>query len=90
MEIIEVAQELKNIHYKEENGLVICNENPQTPHIAEWYHIADKAKKLGVGAVLFRRYYYDDDNEKIINSKPSVYIFNDESLWFLKSYSGLV
>jgi hypothetical protein len=67
---------LKRIGYTESNGLVICNDNPQTAHIAEWYHIADKAKRLGVSAVLFRRYC--DNSNTIINSKPSVYVFEEE------------
>ncbi len=73
---INQLKALIRIGYTKSNGLVICESNLQKFPIAERYHIEYKAKKLGVSAVLFRRYF--DDNNNIINSKPSVYIFEEE------------
>ncbi|MCC5943709.1 MAG: N-6 DNA methylase [Bernardetiaceae bacterium] len=71
---------LENIGYTQENGLVICSDEAETEHISEWYHIFDKAKRLEVDAVLFRR-YFDAENTHI-NSKPSVYIFQRDDNFF--------
>lgn len=71
---------LENIGYTQENGLVICKNHSKDLHTSEWYHIVDKAKRLEVDAVLFRRYFDAKNNH--INSKPSVYIFQREDSFF--------
>ena len=74
---------LKKIHFTPENGLVFCDRPDETKYIGERYHIQDKANKLDVTAVLFRR-KYDEDNKiidednKIIDSKPVLYIYNEK------------
>ena len=72
---------LKEIHFTSENGLVFCDRPDETEYIGEQYHIQDKANKLDVTAVLFRR-KYDEDNKiidpKIIDSKPVLYIYNEK------------
>lgn len=73
---------LENIGYTQENGLVICKNHSEDLHTSEWYHIVDKAKRLEVDAVLFRRYF--DSENKHINSKPSVYIFQKGDSFFNK------
>ncbi len=73
-----LADIFEKIDYTPENGLVDC-EKLDYEHIAEWLHITERAKKLGAKAVLFRRYF--DDENSLINSKPSVYIFDDENLF---------
>jgi len=64
---------LEKIHFKADNGLVLCNSPDLCRFIGELYHIKDKAEKLGVTAVLFRRKY--NENNNIIDSKPVLYIF---------------
>lgn len=68
---------LEKIYFTEQNGLVFCNKLEDTKHISEKYHVQGKCKKLRVTAVLFRRTY--DENLKIVNSKPALYIFHDEA-----------
>jgi len=65
---------LKKIHITSNNGLVFCSKPEEAKHISEQYHIQDKAKKLEVTAVLFRRKY---ENDKITDSKPVLYIYNE-------------
>jgi len=65
---------LTKINFTPENGLVFCNKPEEAKHISEQYHIQDKAKKLKVTAVLFRRKY---ENDKITDSKPVLYIYNE-------------
>lgn len=76
-----ISEHLKRIGYTQENGFIDCRRNFSSADdkkifsdiIAEQYHIKDKAEKLGFSFVLFRRYI--DSEEKIINSKPVVYLF---------------
>ncbi|MBC8231979.1 N-6 DNA methylase, partial [bacterium] len=65
---------LKKIHFTPENGLVFCDKSDETEYIGERYHIQEKANKLEATAVFFRRKY--DENNKIIDSKPVLYIYN--------------
>jgi len=67
---------LKKIHFTPENGLVFCDKPDETEYIGERYHIQEKANKLEATAVLFRRKY--DENNKIIDSKPVLYIYNEK------------
>ncbi|MCU0391699.1 MAG: hypothetical protein MUE81_11335, partial [Thermoflexibacter sp.] len=68
----------KIIDYTSENGLVLCDTSEKI-HIAERLHIEEVAKKIDATAVLFQRFF--DKEDKHINSKPSVYIFDDEELF---------
>ena len=72
-----VQKALKKIHFTSENGLVFCNKPEDTKHICEQYHIQEKANKLEVTAVLFRRKY--DENNNILGSKPVLYIYNGKN-----------
>lgn len=65
----------KKIHFTPENGLVFCDRSDETECIGERYYIQDKANKLDVTAVLFRRKY---DEDKIIDSKPVLYIYSEK------------
>ena len=67
---------LKKIHFTPENGLVFCDKSDETEYIGERYHIQEKANKLEATAVFFRRKY--DENNKIIDSKPVLYIYNEK------------
>ncbi len=69
---------LEKIDFKEENGLVLCDSFEAVRYDAERLQVATVAKKLGAKAILFRRFYDLDGEYK--NSKPSVYIFDDEEL----------
>ncbi len=71
-----LTSKLKNLDFNAKNGLVICG-SPEVAHDAELYHIHDKALRLGVTAVLFRRKYNDED--KVIDSKPALYIFERQN-----------
>jgi hypothetical protein len=67
---------LEKIHFNPENGLVFCNDT-KFKHIAELYHIREKAEKLDATAVLFRRKY--NENNDITDSKPVLYIFQKKN-----------
>jgi hypothetical protein len=72
--------ESKILDFTEMNGLVICN----TPHVAEnnaELLYINEAQKLGVDAVLFRRYFLDG-HERPYKSEPAVCIFNKNSDFF--------
>ncbi len=71
---------LQKIHFKDENGLVFCGDDPKFEHIGELCHIREKAGKLGASAVLFRRKY--NENNRIIDSKPAVYIYEKKDDFF--------
>ena len=66
----------KKIHFTPENGLVFCDRPDETEYIGERYHIQGKANKLEATAVLFRRKY--DENNKITDSKPVLYIYSEK------------
>ncbi|WP_375559968.1 Eco57I restriction-modification methylase domain-containing protein [Bernardetia sp. OM2101] len=82
---------LKNIGFSEQTGLVIIDENyiKKTKHDGEILHIEERVKKFGttkdlfgkeeyiISAVLFRRYY--NQQEEIIDSKPAVYIIEKDN-----------
>ncbi len=70
-----LKEALKKIHFTLENGLVFCDKPDETEYIGERYHIQEKANKLEATAVLFRRKY---DENKIIDSKPVLYIYNEK------------
>ncbi|HEY84332.1 MAG TPA: SAM-dependent DNA methyltransferase [Chloroflexi bacterium] len=70
-----LKEALKKIYFTIENGLVFCDKPDQTEYIGERYHIQEKANKLKATAVLFRRKY---DEDKIIDSKPVLYIYDNE------------
>lgn len=72
----------EKLHFKPETGLVFC-DNPKVEHTGELYHIQEKAKKLKAAAVLFRRKYNEN---KIIDSKPVVYIYEKEELFSEKDH----
>ena len=65
---------LTKINFTPENGLVFCDKPEETECIVERYHIQEKANKLEATAVLFRRKY---ENDKITDSKPVLYIYNE-------------
>ncbi len=71
---------LQKIHFNSENGLVFCGDDPNFKHIGELYHIREKAGKLGATAVLFRRKY--NENNKIKDSKPVLYIYEEKDGFF--------
>jgi hypothetical protein len=73
--MISYKKALNKIHITEENGLVFCDRTEQDIFPGEIYHIKEKAEKIGAVAVLFRRRY--DNNEKITDSKPVIYIFEN-------------
>ena len=72
-----VQKALKKIYFTSKTGLVFCNKPEDTIHISEQYHIQEKANKLEVTAVLFRRKY--DENNNILGSKPVLYIYNEKN-----------
>ena len=67
---------LTKINFTPENGLVFCDKPDETEYIGERYHIHGKAIKLEATAVLFRRKY--DENNKITDSKPVLYIYSEK------------
>ncbi len=71
---------LQKIDFTPENGLVRCDEPGENIDPGEFYYIHEKAKKLGVNAVLFRR-KYNAENE-IIDSQPVLFIFEKEDSFF--------
>jgi len=74
-----LKKSLKKIHFSSGNGLVFCNKL-EGVYIAELYHIQEKAGKLGATAVLFRRKY--NENNKIADSKPVLYIYEKENNFY--------
>ncbi len=66
---------LGKIYFNNDSGLVWCDTS-RHEHISELYHIQEKADKLRATAVLFRRKY--DENNKVINSKPVLYIYEKD------------
>ncbi len=71
---------LQKVDFTPENGLVRCDEPGENIDPGEFYYIHEKAKKLGVNAVLFRR-KYNAENE-IIDSQPVLFIFEKEDSFF--------
>lgn len=66
--------------YKEDNGLVLCQDFVMAKNHSEKLYLFE-AKKLGVDAVLFRRYYRDDERVPF-RSEPAVCIFNKDDSFY--------
>ncbi|MBN8876774.1 MAG: N-6 DNA methylase [Sphingobacteriales bacterium] len=68
------------LDYTEKNGLVLCANAGSAQNNNEVLYLHE-VNKLGVDAVLFRRYYIEGD-EKPYRSEPSVCIFNKPNNFF--------
>lgn len=68
------------LDYKEENGLVLCQDQSMAKNNSEVLYIYE-ARKLDVTAVLFRRYFRDGEDTPY-KSEPSVCIFQKEDGFF--------
>lgn len=66
--------------FKEENGLVLCTDYNLAKNNSEILYIHE-AKKLGIDAVLFRRFYRQDENHPY-RSEPAVCIFQKDDKFF--------
>ncbi len=65
---------LEQIAFTTQNGLVGCDEWDKAESVE--ILLLDEARKLGASAVLFRRYYRENENNPY-KSEPSVYIFEE-------------
>lgn len=68
---------LQKIGFITQNGLVSCDEWDKAESVE--ILLLDEARKLGASAVLFRRYYRENE-DKPYKSEPSVYIFEEEKI----------
>lgn len=68
------------LDYKEENGLVLCQDQSMAKNNSEVLYIYE-ARKLDVSAVLFRRYFRDGEDTPY-KSEPAVCIFQKEDSFF--------
>ena len=69
------------LDYSKDNGLVICQNHGEANNNVERLYIAD-VKKLKAYAVLFRRFYRNDEDSKPYHSEPAVCIFKEEDVLF--------
>lgn len=68
------------LDFKEKNGLVLCAKPDSAQNNAELLYLHE-AQKLGIEAVLFRRYFIEGEN-KPYRSEPAVCIFNKANHFF--------
>ena len=77
--MIQEISVLNKLGYSVENGL--CLNREEAENQTEWLYMID-AKKLGIDAVYFRRYFRTDDAEKPYHSEPTVCIFKKTDDYF--------
>jgi len=68
------------LDYKEENGLVLCQDQSMAKNNSELLYIYE-ARKLDMDAVLFRRYFRDGEGIPY-KSEPAVCIFQKDNSFF--------
>ncbi len=77
---MNLDKHLKKLHMTVDTGLVYCNKLDAVACFSELFHIHEKAEKLGVTAVFFRREY--NERNEVINSKPVVYVLEKPEQFF--------
>lgn len=72
---------IKELGYTENNGLVFCSDISKAKNNAERLYLSD-VKNLKAHAVLFRRFYKEEEISRPYHSEPAVCIFKEEDVIF--------